>query len=559
MKKILPIISIAAAIVILLIGILVIIGWFTHNDFLKILVPGVSFNWALSIFIISGLILLMTIFFSVRKNTNIRKKAAQLIRESEEQIQIIFDAAPDAVIVINESGRIVKWNPKAETIFGWTEKEVTGKLLSETIIPDRFREVHTKGLKNFLRTGEGPLLGKVIETCAVTKNNTELDVALHIAATPKIKGHHLFIGFVRDITEQKKAEKKFEGLLEAAPDAMIIANAKGEIVLINKQTEMVFGYRREELIGKPVEILIPSDFHKRHKGHRDKYFNDPKVRSMGAGLELFAIRKDGTQFPVEISLSPLETEEGILVSASVRDISARKVLEDELKNKNAEMEAFTYSVSHDLRGPLRGIIGFTSILEEEYISKLDDEARRLTSIIKSNTLKMGHLVDDLLAFSKMSKLGLVKDRINTREMIDGIINELTQQNKELKINWMINELASAKADESMIRQVWVNLISNAIKYSSTREQPCIEIGSQEEDRYTVFYVKDNGVGFDEQYKHKLFKVFQRLHDNDEFEGTGVGLAVVEKIVSRHGGGVWAEGKEDEGACFYFSLPNELTQ
>ena len=219
------------------------------------------------------------------------------------------------------------------------------------------------------------------------------------------------------------------------------------------------------------------------------------------------------------------------------------------------MEAFTYSVSHDLRAPLRGIIGFTAILEEDYSSKLDKEAKRITSVIKSNTLKMGHLIDDLLAFSRMGKQEITKTQINTQTMVNEIVDDLMLQNKRnININWNIHTLPFINADMNTLRQVWINLVSNAIKYSGNKETPFIEIGSGSRDGQIIFYVKDNGVGFDEQYKHKLFKVFQRLHGAEEFEGTGVGLALVEKIVSRHAGKVWAEGKPGEGACFYFSLP-----
>jgi light-regulated signal transduction histidine kinase (bacteriophytochrome) len=271
---------------------------------------------------------------------------------------------------------------------------------------------------------------------------------------------------------------------------------------------------------------------------------------------LHAIKKDGTKFPVEISLSPLHTEEGILVSASVRDITGRKELENELRKSTAEMEAFTYSVSHDLRAPLRGIIGFTNILEEDYASKLDDEARRITSVIKNNTLKMGHLIDDLLAFSRMGKREIVKTDVNTNNLVEELINEMSLQNNDKTIKWNIGYLYNVKADITTIRQVLINLISNAIKYSAKKDEQLIGIGSFKRDSEIVFYVKDNGVGFDEAYKHKLFKVFQRLHGAEEFEGTGIGLALVDKIVSKHGGKVWAEGKQDEGACFYFSLPDK---
>lgn len=756
------------------------------------------------------------IVVSLNKRDKLKQEIETALRESEQQMQTIFNAAPDAVIVIDDEGRIVKWNPQAESLLGWRANETLGKLLSETIIPDRFREMHKQGLKHFLKTGEGPLLGKIVETSALTKEGRELDIALNIAATPKINDKHLFIGFLRDVTEQKKSEQKFKGLLEAAPDAMIIADDKGEIVLVNHQTETVFGYSRQELIGKRVEILIPADFQGKHVGHRNKYFSEPKVRSMGVGLELFATRKDGTQFPVEISLSPLQTEEGMLVSASVRDITDRKKAEEKLKeseeklrilfnsidegfciiemifdeqkkpidyrflvvnpsfekqtglhnavgkrmrefapdheehwfeiygrialtgesirfvnraeqlhrwydvyafrfgepknfqvailfnditeskrseelikrqkqdiqdfidsmstlcakvttdgtllmvNKiamqasgltmeelfktnfiegpwwtfdedvhtrvkeafhkaslgetvtydenifvfgqvltinfslipifksnnevdyivaegrditalkiteaaltertnqlvklNEELEAFTYSVSHDLRAPLRGIIGFTNILEEDYSAKLDDEAKRITSVIKNNTLKMGQLIDDLLAFSRMGKKELVKTEINSMQLVREVINEMSLHNNDKEIRWNIGSLHPVNADINTIRQVWVNLISNAIKYSAKKDEPRIEIGSTRDRKEVVFYVKDNGVGFDEAYKDKLFKVFQRLHSAEEFEGTGVGLALVEKIVSRHGGKVWAEGKEGQGACFYFSLP-----
>jgi len=226
----------------------------------------------------------------------------------------------------------------------------------------------------------------------------------------------------------------------------------------------------------------------------------------------------------------------------------------QLEAVNTEMEAFSYSVSHDLRAPLRGIIGFTAILEEKYSSKLDDEAKRLTDIIKKNTLKMGNLIDDLLAFSKIGRNELVKHSINSTEMVHEVIESLDPKHVNDKIKWTIPTLPNVTGDTNAIRQVWTNLISNAIKYSARKEEPVIEIGSFRHNGQTVFFVKDNGVGFDEQYKDKLFKVFQRLHSMAEFEGTGIGLAIVEKIVSKHGGHVWVEAKEDQGACFYFSLP-----
>lgn len=361
------------------------------------------------------------------------------------------------------------------------------------------------------------------------------------------------------IRQQQLNEEKFRALLDAAPDATVIVDESGLIKMVNHQTENLFGYRRNELIGKPVEILMPASLKGAHEMHRNSYMKAARVRSMGEGLELNAVKKNGVSFPVEISLSPIRTQEGMMVSASVRDITNRKTLETELKKTNAELEAFTYSVSHDLRAPLRGIIGFTTILEEDYASKLDDEARRITGIIKENTEKMGHLIDDLLAFSRMGKQELMKTELLTDKVIDEVIAELTTQNSSRttgQITWNIGPLPPVFADKNTLRQVWINLLSNAIKYSSTRSQPIIAIDTYRENNFIVFRIKDNGVGFDAQYSSKLFKVFQRLHSPEEFEGTGVGLALVEKVISRHGGRVWAEGRVGEGATFYFSLPDQ---
>jgi light-regulated signal transduction histidine kinase (bacteriophytochrome) len=228
----------------------------------------------------------------------------------------------------------------------------------------------------------------------------------------------------------------------------------------------------------------------------------------------------------------------------------------ELRKTNEELEAFSYSVSHDLRAPLRAIIGYANILEEDHGSKLGVDGKSVLDVITTSTVKMGRLIDDLLAFSRMGKKEIFKTKLDTRAMINEIRANMTQSDaRGAGTSWDIKQLPEMTADLNTIRQVWINLISNAVKYSANTSHPCIEIGAYRQGSETVFYVKDNGAGFDEQYKDKLFKVFQRLHNADEFEGTGVGLALVERIISKHGGKVWAEGKENEGACFYFSLPD----
>lgn len=228
----------------------------------------------------------------------------------------------------------------------------------------------------------------------------------------------------------------------------------------------------------------------------------------------------------------------------------------ELESVNRELEAFSYSVSHDLRAPLRAVLGFTKMLEDKYAGFADEEAKRFISVIKTNAVQMGELIDDLLDFSRMGRHDIEKQNIPTADLVKDVIAGLETGNH---INWHIQHLPDTYGDLNTMRQAWVNLVSNAVKYSGKITAPKIEIGSFRQEGETVFFVKDNGVGFDPKYKDKLFKVFQRLHNVQEFEGTGVGLAIVEKIISKHGGRVWAEAEKNNGACFYFSMPDGNTQ
>ncbi len=369
------------------------------------------------------------------------------------------------------------------------------------------------------------------------------------------------IGTNWDITESKQAEGTLQNTLKEVSDykfaldesaIVAITDPKGIINYVNDNFCKISGYSREELIGQDHRI-ISSGFHPK-EFIRDLWVTIANGKIWRGDLKNRA--KDGTYYWVDTTIIPFLNNQGkpYQYVAIRAEITQRKKAEEQLLRVNQELEAFTYSVSHDLRAPLRGIVGFTSILEEDYSSKLDDEARRITSVIKNSTTKMGHLIDDLLAFSRMGRQEIIKTGIHTSVMVKEMIAELNRQHKGHPVEWVVHPLPDVKGDINLIRQVWVNFISNAVKYSGKNEKPCIEIGSFTKDGQTVFFVKDNGVGFDKQYGDKLFKVFQRLHSADEFEGTGVGLAIVEKIISKHGGKVWAEGEVNKGASFYFSLP-----
>jgi two-component system sensor kinase len=269
---------------------------------------------------------------------------------------------------------------------------------------------------------------------------------------------------------------------------------------------------------------------------------------------------------------PLRNSEGEIIGifGISRDITERKHAEQsirelnrDLENQalklqaaNKELEAFSYSVSHDLRAPLRAIDGYTRILVEDYEALLDAEGKRVCGVISAEARRMGQLIDDLLAFSRLGRKEMYSSNVDMKALAVSVLNELTKQDDRERIDFKIATLPSVSADASLMRQVWVNLLSNAIKFTSKKEQAVIEVGSKSDKDEFVYYVRDSGAGFDMEYANKLFGVFQRLHSESEFEGTGVGLAIVQRIIRRHGGHVWAEGEVDKGATFYFALPQK---
>jgi len=505
-----------------------------------------------------------------RSDTQAREAA---LRASEDISRGLLDAAPDAIVVIDEAGRIVLVNRQAQALFGYAAEELVGQLI-ETLVPESYRDTHVQHRDRYMESPRTRPMGAGLDLLARRKDGSQFPVEISLSPLQTREGL-LVSAAVRDVSGRRQmeaalraSEARFRGLLDAAPDAMVIVDREARIVLVNRQAQAMFGYGVDELLGQTIEILIPENLRAGHVRHRDQYLARPRTRPMGAGFDLVARRKDGSQFPVEISLSPLETPEGLLVSAAVRDVTGRKQIEAqlgalnedlerrvaELAAVNRELEAFSYSVSHDLRAPLRSIDGFSQALVEEYDDKLDDQGRDYLRRVRASATRMGDLIDDLLTLSRVTRREMRHERVDLSAIARAAAAPLERTTVSPAVQFVVMDGITASGDPQLLRIVLDNLLGNAWKFSSKAATPRVEFGmTLTPSGERVFFVRDNGVGFDMAHAGKLFGAFQRLHAMHEFPGTGIGLATVQRIIARHGGRVWAESAPGQGATFSFTL------
>jgi PAS domain S-box-containing protein len=396
----------------------------------------------------------------------------------------------------------------------------------------------------------------------------------------------------RDVTQLAHShagwtDQEFCQVLESAPDAMVIVDDRGEIVLVNAQTERFFQYNRQELLGQPVEVLMPERFRGRHREYVMDYFAHARVRPMGAGMELYAQRKDGSEFPVEISLSPVETTRGMLVSAAVRDVTERKQAEEklnrfatelqrtnqELERSNRELQDFAYVVSHDLRAPLVNIQGFSkelgmscgrlrSTLEYVELSDtqrqqievlLDEDIAEALQFVGASATKMDSLLSGVLKLSRVGRASLTIRHLNMNQMLADIVASMQFAIERAGATVELDPLPPCHGDQLQISQVFSNLLDNALKYLDPTRPGKIRISGHEEPQEVVYSVDDNGVGIAEEHQQSIFQIFHRLNPQTG-TGEGLGLTIVRRVVDRHNGKIWVKSRPNEGSVFYLLLP-----
>jgi PAS domain S-box-containing protein len=519
-----------------------------------------------------GLLMTAAAGWSVQRDSSGREMA-QALRDSDERYRLLLDGIQDsAIFMMDLTGRVVSWNSGAERIKGYTADEIVGRNFS-CFFP--LAEIKRGRPEEILRLTAAS--GRHEEQgMRVRKDGSQFPASLTFTALRDAAGNlRGFSEFSHDLRERKASEARYRGLLEAAPDAIVVVNQAGEIVLLNAQAEKQFGYRRDELQGQKVKNIIPEGFAERLIADGTRSAAEALAQQIGTGIELSGRRKDGSEFPIEIMLSPLESADGILVTAAVRDISARKNAEKhmalidgerkkseqqlvetvaELKRSNDELQQFAYVASHDLQEPLRMVASFTQLLASRYKGQLDSDADEFIGFAVDGCNRMRGLIQDLLAYSRAGTAAKTLRQTSAESALQAALTNLRTTIGESGAVVAYDPLPTITTDSTQLTQVFQNLVGNAIKYRSA-EVPQVHVSAtKNEGREWIFSVRDNGLGIDPQYFERIFILFQRLHPQNEFEGTGIGLAVSKKIVERLGGRIWVESQPGKGSTFYFSLP-----
>jgi PAS domain S-box-containing protein len=498
-----------------------------------------------------------------------RNRAESALKKSLEHQGRLLEANLIGVLTANVDGWITEANAAFLGMIGYTREALP--LRSEWITPPEWRGRTDAAVRELADHG----VATPFEKEYVHRDGHRVSVLVGAAVLPGSGGE--VMAFVVDLSGKKEAEREMERLrqfldsvIENLPNMVFVKEASElRFVRFNRAGEELLGLRREDLLGKNDHDFFPKE--------QAEFFID-KDRAVLTTGELLDIAEEeirtasGETRILHTKKVPIVDEQGTpryLLGIS-EDITDRKRAERdlaelneglrrrsaELEAVNHELEAFSYSVSHDLRAPLRHIDGFADLLVRHSGAKMDEKGRRHLQTISDSAKNMGELIDDLLALSRMSRTEMRRDSVDLNALVSEVRRSLEDDTAGRRIRWEIAPLPDVQGDRGMLRLVLVNLLANAVKYSRTREEAVIEVGSRETEDEVVVFVRDNGVGFDMKYAHKLFGVFQRLHSDEQFEGTGIGLASVRRVIQRHGGRTWAEGETDVGATLSFALPRE---
>ena len=502
---------------------------------------------------------------SITRDITNRKQSNIELRESEERFRLLAETAPVGIL-LHKDEKIFYANPAAAQILGASDsRELIGRNIVDHIHPDYRRTV-----QNRVRTmQEVNRAAPLIEEKYLRLDGSTVDV--EVTAVPFItQGERMYQVIIHDISERKRTEAalqektdELDRFFNVALDLLCIADTDGYFRRLNPQWEVALGYSLQELEGRRfLDLVHPDDL-----ASTLTAIGELSNQNVVIDFTNRYRRKDGSYRWIEWRSYPV----GNLIYAAARDITERRQVEEkirklndelelrvqertaQLETANKELESFSYSVSHDLRAPLRAIDGYSRILVEDHASELSNEAVNLLENVSDNTQKMGRLIDDLLAFSRISNYSVDMQVVSMDNLVNQILTDLQfdLQNRNVEIE--LEHLPDCRGDSALLKQVWINLLSNAIKFTRDEEMARIQIGSEEMGGEQVYFVKDNGVGFDMRYADQIFGVFQRLQHNDRFEGTGVGLAIVQRIIHRHGGRIWVEAEPEVGASFYFTI------
>jgi PAS domain S-box-containing protein len=501
-----------------------------------------------------------------------RKDAEAHLVQMEARYRGLLEAAPDAMVVVNEGGEVVLLNLQAEKRFGYLRDELVGQPVTH-IIPKGFAERLISDGERTAAEALAQQIGTGLQLVGRRKDGTEFPIELMLSPLENADGV-LVTAAIRDISTRKDAEAhlvqmeaRYRGLLEAAPDAMVVVNEGGEVVLLNLQAEKQFGYLRDELVGQPVTDIIPQGFAERLIADGERTAAEALAQQIGTGLELVGRRKDGSEFPIELMLSPLESAEGVLVTAAIRDGTARReaiealqqrlVLERaavELARSNDDLQQFAYVAAHDLQEPLRMVSNYTQLLADRYRGRLDASAESYIAFAVDGAQRMQLLIEDLLAYCQIGKPADDLRETSSEDALARALANLRTAIDESGGSVTHDALPILIADPAQLTQLFQNLVGNAIKYRGA-EPPHVHVAAKKTPAHEwVFSVADNGLGIEPRYFEKIFMMFQRLHGRSEFSGTGIGLSLCKKIAERHRGRIWVESTPGAGSTFFLALP-----